>query len=131
MNTFSRLMRCGGCTDRITYQRNVSLLALGKSAVDLLVLSSTPSLAPTTIAVAWLNPFALVRPWSEGTMPSAICLSTLFFFAALVWNSVHRARHAGWPHTVGLVTAVPCVGLPMALILALLPAKKHSVWDLV
>ena len=119
------------CTDRLTYQRNVALLALAKSALDLLMQTFTPGLAPSVLALAWLNPLLLMRPWLAGTMPFLVCLGTFLFFSALVWNSVHRARHAGWPHWLGLVTAVPYVNLAATVVLALLPAKKHSVWDLV
>ena len=64
-------------------------------------------------------------------MPFAICLGTFAFFAGLVWNSVHRLRDAGHLHWLGLLTAVPFVALPTALVLALLPTRKHTVWDLV
>lgn len=131
MNTLVRLAHCGGTTDRITYQRNVGLLALGKSAADLLTLSFSADPAASDVAWAWLNPFSLVRPWLAGTMPLAICLSTLLFFSALVWNSVHRARHVGWPHWLGLATALPFMGVALTIALSLVPGRKRSVWDIV
>ena len=39
MNTLQKLLHCDGCTGRLTYQRNIALLALGKSAVDLLTIA--------------------------------------------------------------------------------------------
>ncbi len=39
MNTLQNLLHCDGCTGRLTYQRNIALLALGKSAVDLLTIA--------------------------------------------------------------------------------------------
>ncbi|MBX2972624.1 MAG: hypothetical protein KF797_05940 [Flavobacteriales bacterium] len=131
MNTFSRLMHCDGCTDRLTYQRNVALLAFGKATVDLLTLAFIPGTSAMQVAAAWLNPFNLIAPWLAGDMPTMICLSTFLFFSALVWNSVHRARHAGWSHWMGLLTAVPFVGAVMTVVLALAPARKHTVWDLI
>lgn len=130
MSTFSRTLHCDGCTDRLTYQRNIALLAVGKAAVDLIAMSLVPGLDPTTIAMAWLNPFVLVKPWLDGAMPFVICLGTLAFFSALVWNSVHRCRHAGFNHWLGLFAAVPFLGLPVAVVLALLPGRRHTVWDI-
>lgn len=130
MSTFSRLMHCDGSTDGITYQRNVALLAFGKATIDLITLSLVPETSAGLVAAGWLNPFRLIAPWFAGDMPWMICLTTLLFFTALVWNSVHRARHAGWVHWLGLVTCVPYVGMIMTVILAFLPARKHTVWDL-
>lgn len=130
MSTFARLMHCDGCTDRLTYQRNVALLAFGKATMDLITLAVVPSTSAGLVATGWLNPFLLIEPWLAGTMPWMICISTFLFFTALVWNSVHRARHAGWPHWTGLITAVPFVGAAMTVVLALIPARKHTVWDL-
>lgn len=131
MNTFSKLVHCDGCTDALTYQRNVALLAFGKATIDLVTLSFTPGTSAGAVAAGWLNPFTLIDPWLDGTMPTVICATTLLFFTALVWNSVHRARHAGWMHGLGLLTAVPYVGAVLTIVLALLPARKHTVWDLI
>jgi hypothetical protein len=131
MNTFAQLMHCDGSTDRLTYQRNIAVLAFGKSTVDLLAITLAPITDTGLIALAWLNPFVLVRPWWQGTMPLAICLSTFVFFSALVWNSVHRARHAGWPHGLGLLAALPFVNIAAAVLFAWVPERKRSVWDLV
>lgn len=131
MNTFARMMHCDGCTDSLTYQRNVALLAFGKAAIDLTTIAVVPGTSAETVALGWLNPFWLIEPWLAGSMPTMICLTTFFFFSALVWNSVHRARHAGWPHWLGLLTCIPFVGALLTIILALLPARKHTVWDLI
>lgn len=131
MKTFKEVMHCDGRTGRLTYQRNIALLAVGKAAVDLATLALVPGTAIGPVAAAWVNPFVLVRPWLDGAMPFAICLSTFLFFAALVWNSVHRLRDAGHMHWLGLLTAVPFVNLPTAVLLSLLPTRKHTVWDLV
>ncbi len=131
MRTFKQLMHCDGCTGRLTYQRNIAALAAGKAAVDMLTHALAPGTDAGLVAMAWLNPFVLVRPWLDSAMPFAICLGTFAFFAGLVWNSVHRLRDAGHLHWLGLLTAVPFVALPTALVLALLPTRKHTVWDLV
>lgn len=130
MKTFKQIMHCDGRTDRITYQRNIALLAVGKAAVDLVALVLVPATGAGLVALSWLNPFLLVRPWVEGGMPLAICLSTLAFFAGLVWNSVHRLRDAGHAHWLGVLAAVPFVDLVAAVVLSLLPTRKHTVWDL-
>ncbi|MBP6574132.1 MAG: hypothetical protein KA230_06770 [Flavobacteriales bacterium] len=131
MNTFSRLMHCDGCTDRLTYQRNIALLAVGKALLELITMALVPGIAVDTIAMAWLNPFVLVQPWMNGSMPFIICLGTFAFFSGLVWNSVHRLRHAGYKHWLGLLTGAPYVGIPCAALLSFAPPKKHTVWDLV
>lgn len=131
MKTFKQLMHCDGCTGRLTYQRNIALLAVAKASADLLTLVAYPGTGTDQVALAWLNPFVLVQPWLLGTMPVTICLSTFAFFAGLVWNSVHRLRDAGHAHGLGLLAAVPFLGLPTALVLSLLPTRKHTVWDLV
>lgn len=131
MITFKQLMHCDGRAGRLTYQRNVALLALGKAALDLITLALTPGTDAGLVALSWLNPFVLVAPWLSDTMPFAVCFGTFAFFASLVWNSVHRLRDAGHPHWLGLVTALPYVGLAAAVVLALLPTRRHTVWDLV
>ena len=78
-----------------------------------------------------VNPFVLVGPWLQGGMPSTICLSTLLFFGALVWNSVHRIHDIGWNHWLGIFTAVPFANAVATLLLALVHGKRRSVWDLV
>jgi hypothetical protein len=109
----------------------VALLALGKSTIDLVTLAVVPGTKAGLVALSWLNPFVLVRPWMDGAMPFIICLGTLAFFAGLVWNSVHRARDTGWSHWLGLLTAVPFVDVIAAVVLSFVPARKRSVWDLV
>ena len=131
MNAVRRILRCGGCTGRLTYQRNIALLALGKSAVDLLTITLIPGIDVGFVAWSWLNPFVLITPWMSGSMPLTICLGTVAFFSGLVWNSVHRTRDMGWSHWLGLLAAVPFVGLAAALLFSLVPARKRSVWDLV
>ena len=66
----------------------------------------------------------------HAAVPFVACLGTFLFFASLVWNSVHRLHDVGWSHWFGLITAVPFVNLPVAAVLALLPAKRRKVWDL-
>jgi len=131
MKTFKQLMHCDGRTGRLTYQRNIALLAVGKATVDLLSLVLAPGTSPELVALSWVDPFVLVSPWLQGGMPFAICLGTFAFFAGMVWNSVHRLRDAGYPHALGLLTAAPFLNLPTALVLALLPTRRHTVWDLV
>lgn len=131
MNALTRFLHCDGSTDRITYQRNVGLLALVKSTMDLITLSFFPDVAPASVAWAWLDPLSLIKPWLAGTLPLAICLTTLLFFSSLAWNSVHRARHAGWPHWLGSITAVPFLGVAFAIVLSLLPGRRRSVWDII
>jgi uncharacterized membrane protein YhaH (DUF805 family) len=131
MKTFKELMHCDGRTGRLTYQRNIALLAVGKAAIDLVTLALVPGTSAGLVALSWLNPFVLVDPWTQGAVPFAICLGTFGFFAGLVWNSVHRLRDAGHAHWLGLLTAVPFANLPAATVLCLLPARKHTVWDLV
>lgn len=131
MKTFKQLMHCDGSTGRLTYQRNAALLAVGKAAVDLLALVLVPATDAGVVALSWLNPFVLVAPWLNGAMPLAVCLGTFAFFAGLVWNSVHRLRDAGTAHWLGLLAAVPYVALPAAVVMALLPTRRQTVWDLV
>ena len=131
MNTVQKILHCDGRTGPLTYQRNIALLAVGKAAVDLLTLALVPGTDAAREALSWLNPFALVRPWMDGTMPFSICLGTFAFFAGLVWNSVHRARDTGWNHWLGLLTVVPFVDVIAAVVLSFVPARKRSVWDLV
>ncbi|MCC7501821.1 MAG: hypothetical protein IT229_04785 [Flavobacteriales bacterium] len=131
MNTVQKILHCDGCTGRLTYQRNIALLALGKSTVDLLTIALVPGTDAMTVALSWLNPFALILPWMDGSMPFVICLGTFAFFSGLVWNSVHRARDTGWSHWLGLLAAVPFVDIIAAVVLSVLPARKRSVWDLV
>lgn len=131
MKTFKQLMHCDGSTGRLTYQRNVALLAVGKAAVDLLILVLVPATDAGVVALSWLTPFVLIAPWLNDAMPLVVCLGTFAFFAGLVWNSVHRLRDAGTVHWLGLLTAVPFVNLPAALVFALLPTRRHTVWDLV
>jgi uncharacterized membrane protein YhaH (DUF805 family) len=78
-----------------------------------------------------LDPFLLVGPWLNGQVAFIICLTSFLFFSALVWNAVHRARDAGWPHWLGVLAAVPCVNALATVALALPPHKKRSVWDLI
>ena len=68
-------MRCDGCTDRITYQRNIALLGLGKSLVDLMTLQHTGAESGTVLH-AWVNPYVLIEPWWNGAMPWVICATT-------------------------------------------------------
>ena len=131
MSTLSHLLHCDGTTDGLTFQRNIALLAFSKAALDLFTLAYFPGLEIITILHAWLNPFLLIAPWLEGSMPWTLCASTLVFFTALVWNGVHRARHAGWPKWTALITCIPYVGALMTVVLAFLPARKHTVWDLI
>ena len=132
MNAISCVLHCDGCTDRATYFRNVLLLAGGKTAIDLLVMPLRPDLFTTwSWGAAWINPFTLINPWLNGEVPLLVCATTFAFFAALVWNSVHRARHARINHWVGLLTALPFVNLLVVAALLILPqGKRPSVFDL-
>ncbi|MEO8067910.1 MAG: hypothetical protein ABI599_09490 [Flavobacteriales bacterium] len=131
MNRISHLLHCNGSTDRLTYQRNIAVLGLGKAFIDLVALSVNADVSVELVTLAWFNPFALVNPWLNGGLPVGICISTFCFGCALVWNSVHRARDIGWSHWYGLATAVPFAGPVVTILFALLPGRKRSVWDLV
>ena len=132
MNTLQQLLHCDGSTSRVRFVRNTLLLAACKSAIDLQVMHLRPDLARDwSWPLSWLNPFLLVGPWLNGNVAFIVCLTTLLFFAALVWNAVHRARDAGWPHWLGVLVAVPFVNALATVALAFPPHKKRSVWDIV
>jgi len=132
MKALSHLLHCDGRTDRLTYQRNVAALIAAKLIADSITLAvAVPQPDIGLIAYGWLNPFTLIEPWLTGDLSSAICASTFLFFTALVWNSVHRARDAGWNHWIGLLTAVPFANVPATFLLSFAPRRKHTVWDLV
>ncbi len=131
MSTLQRLLHCDGRTDRLTYQRNIALLAMGKTAVDLITLSLTTDIDVALVALGWFNPFLLIAPWSGGTMPFAICLSTFALYTGLVWNGVHRLRDAGWRHWLGAAIAIPFAGPLFGAVIALIPTQRRTVWDLV
>ena len=113
-------------TDRLTYQRNVALLALAKMAVDLCTLVVSPGTDPALIALSWANTFAIIA-----RLPLAVCLSTVGFFVGLVWNSVRRLRDTGLADWAALLTAIPFLNALATVVLALLPSKRRTVWDLV
>lgn len=131
MNTLTHLLHCDGSTDRLHYQRNIALLALTKATIDLIVLALIQGTEPLLVLLGWLNPFLLINPWLNGTMPIAICLSTFGFYIGLVWNSVHRARDTGLPHWLGILAAVPYVNWMATFALAVMREKRRSVWDLI
>jgi uncharacterized membrane protein YhaH (DUF805 family) len=132
MITFQQLVHCDGCTTRSRFLRNTLMLAAAKTAIDLQVMHLRPDLTRDwSWPVSWLNPFHLVAPWLNGQIAFLICLTTFLFFAALVWNAVHRARDAGWSNWFGVLTAVPFVNIAATIALALAPHKKRSVWDIV
>ena len=132
MNALQRFLHCDGFTSRVRFIRNTLLLAGGKTMIDLQVMHLRPDLARDwSWPLSWLNPLLLVRPWLNGNVAFIICLTTFLFFSALVWNAVHRARDAGWPHWLGVLTAMPFVNIAATIALALPPHKKRSVWDLV
>jgi uncharacterized membrane protein YhaH (DUF805 family) len=132
MITFQQFIHCDGCTQRAPFLRNTLLLAAGKAAIDLQVIHLRPNLAHDwSWPLSWLNPFLLLGPWLSGQVAFLICLTSFLFFSALVWNAVHRARDAGWPHWLGVLTAVPFLNIAATIALALPPHKKRSVWDIV
>lgn len=131
MNTWTKLLHCAGCTDRLRYQRNIAALGVGKALVDLAIITTAPSTDAGAVAAAWLNPYVLIGPWASGDMPWSICATTVLFFASLVWNTVHRLRDAGIAHGLGLLVCTPYAGPVFALVCCFLPTKKHTVWDLV
>lgn len=131
MSTFTKLLHCDGCTDRLRYQRNIAAVGVGKALIDLAIMTFGPATDTGTVASAWLNPYLLIGPWANGHMPWGICVTTILFFMALVWNTVHRLRDAGIAHGLGLLVCVPFVGPLAALVCCFLPTKKHTVWDLV
>jgi len=132
MNSLSHLLHCDGRTARLPYLRNILLLAAGKAAIDLQVLHLRPDLASSwSWGSSWIDPYQLIRPWLDGHAPSLIACTTLAFFTALIWNSVHRARHAGWDHRIGLAMVLPFVNVGLALALSVWPmARRRSVFDL-
>ncbi len=130
MNTWSKLMHCDGCTDRITYQRNIALLGLGNALVDFITVQHTGADSGTVLH-AWCNPYLLIEPWWNGAMPWVICATTLLLYSGVVWNTVHRLRDAGVKHWLGLLTCVPYAGPLAALLACFVPTHRHTVWDLV
>lgn len=131
MSTITKLLHCDGCTDRLRYQRNIAAVGASKALVDLAIMSIAPATDTGTVASAWLNPYLLIGPWADGQIPWSICATTILFFTALVWNTVHRLRDAGIAHWLGLLVCVPFAGPLAALVCCFLPTKKHTVWDLV
>ncbi|MCB0818575.1 MAG: DUF805 domain-containing protein, partial [Flavobacteriales bacterium] len=75
---------------------------------------------------SWANPFAAIA-----RLPLAVCLSTVGFFVGLVWNSVRRLRDTGLADWAALLTAIPFLNALATVVLALLPSKRRTVWDLV
>ncbi|MEO8588223.1 MAG: hypothetical protein ABI432_02555 [Flavobacteriales bacterium] len=131
MSTIPRLLHCDGRTDRLTYQRNVALLTAAKLAADSVVLYvSAPKPSMGLAAYGWLNPFALIDPWLDREVPTLICATTFLFFTALVWNSVHRTRDTGYPHWLGLLSAVPFANVAVTLFLSFAARERRSVFDL-
>ena len=126
MKLLHRLLPDFTRTDRLTYQRNVALLALAKMAVDLCTLVVSPGTDPAQVARSWANPFAAIA-----RLPLAVCLSTVGFFVGLVWNSVRRLRDTGLADWAALLTAIPFLNALATVVLALLPSKRRTVWDLV
>lgn len=126
MNILHRFLQDSTRTDRLTYQRNVALLALAKMAVDLATLVMIPGTDPAVVARSWANPFVALTE-----VPLAMCLSTTGFFLALLWNSVRRLRDTGLSGWVALLTAVPFLNAVATVALALLPARRRTVWDLI
>ena len=130
MNTLQRVLRCDGRIDPLTYQRNVALLCAGKALLDLIALPHLANEAGNQLLWSWMNPFALVRPWAEGTMPLVVCAVTLIFFSLLVWHSVHRARDAGWPSWAALASALPFVNVLAVFTFSFSPTQRRSFLDL-
>ncbi|MCB0817134.1 MAG: hypothetical protein KDB77_06400, partial [Flavobacteriales bacterium] len=75
MKLLHRLLPDFTRTDRLTYQRNVALLALAKMAVDLTTIVLAPATDAAQVALSWANPFAAIA-----RLPLAVCLSTVGFF---------------------------------------------------
>ena len=130
MNTLQRVLRCDGRTDPLTYQRNVALLCGRKALLDLIALPHLVTEAAHPLLWSWLNPFALVRPWADGTMPLVVCAVTLIFFSLLVWHSVHRARDAGWPSWAALASALPFVNVLAVVTFSFSSTQRRSFLDL-
>jgi hypothetical protein len=132
MNTLSKVLHCDGCTTRWAYLRNLLLLAAGKVIIDLQVMHLRPDLFLTwSWSAAWLDPYLMIGPWWKGDVPFLVCCTTFAFFAALVWNSVHRARHARIPHWTAALVLVPFVNIVACLVLIGAPqGKRPSVLDL-
>lgn len=125
----SKLLHCDGCTDRLTYQRNIALLSFGKAMVDLITLG-TAGTSAVLIAKAWINPFLLVGPWLNNEVSAITCITTFGLFAGLAWNTVHRLRDSGHPHWLGLCAAIPFAAPVVVVIACFIPTKRRTVWDL-
>ena len=131
MTSISNLLQCQSSTDRRTYRRNILLLLAGKLAIDLQVMPLRPDLFQAwSWPMSWLNPFILIGPFLKGEAPLVLCFTTFAFFAALVWNSVHRARHIGVEPFTGLLAAVPFINVLVLALFAWAPGKRRSVFDL-
>lgn len=125
------LLGRNGRTDRLHFQRNAALLALAKGIADLWSQARWPDTEPLLVAMSWVDPFHLIDPWMDGTLPTTIGVSTFLFFSLLVRSAVLRARDVGWPPWTGLLTAVPYLNGIMTLVFALRAPKRRSIWDLV
>ena len=121
MNTFHRFLPEITRTDRLTYQRNVALLALAKMAVDLATLVLEAGTDPALVALTWADPFSVQR-----ALPLAVRLSTLGFFLGLVWNSVGRLRDTGLIRWAAVLTAIPFLNALVTVVLALLPSRRRT-----
>ncbi|HEX2617043.1 MAG TPA: hypothetical protein VHL57_05830 [Flavobacteriales bacterium] len=132
MNTLSRILHCDGTTARVPYLRNTLLLAAAKAAIDVQVMALRPDLFRNwSWPLAWTNPYAMIAPWLAGDVPLLVCCTTAAFFTALVWNSVHRARHAGLDHRLGLALVMPFGNMLLLIALCIWPAApRRSVFDL-
>jgi uncharacterized membrane protein YhaH (DUF805 family) len=130
MNPLTKMMHCDGSTDRITYQRNIALLGLGKALADLMSLQHTGA-ESSDVMHAWLNPYVLIAPWWNCTVPWFICATTVLLYSGVVWNTVHRLRDAGAKHWLGLLVCIPYAGPLTVAIACFMPTRRHTVWDLV
>lgn len=132
MDTLSHLLRCDGRTPRAAFVRNLLLLAAGKAAIDLQAMALRPDLFTSwSWGRSWTDPFVLIVPWLRGEAPSLVCCTAFLFFAALVWNSVHRLRHAGRDARLALLVVVPWVNVIAVAALCIAPRqRRRSVFDL-
>ncbi|MCB0815531.1 MAG: hypothetical protein KDB87_20490, partial [Flavobacteriales bacterium] len=86
-------------TDRLTYQRNVALLALAKMAVDLTTIVLLPGTDAALVALSWANPFTAIA-----LLPLGVCVSTGDFLVRVGRHSVKKIRDTGLADWAALLT---------------------------
>ena len=125
MKTLQHLLRCDGRTARLRYLRNITLLLAGKYLLDRVILGIATG-DPWPHERELIDPLTLVLNTTNSATDRGIAITTVLFFIGLVWNSVHRARDAGWGILIGLLTAVPVAHLFVFTALVIAPTQRHT-----